>query len=198
MPTPEQSPRDGDARTTTGVGDGRSVWEDVALTDGTTMIVRSVEPGDADALATGYEHLSAHSVYQRFFTTFPRLSSRQLQYFTDVDHQDHEALGAIATKSGDGIGVARYIRSTTDPTRAELAIIVTDAWQRRGVGYQLLRVLLRRARDEDITTVSAEVLSDNPALLALLRRFGPVDTHVAGPTTTATLSLGPPAASAEA
>jgi GNAT superfamily N-acetyltransferase len=163
----------------------------VSLSDGTTVLVRSVEPDDADALATGYQHLSADSAYRRFFTIFSKLSPQQTRFFTDVDHRDHEALGAVAPGTGDGVGIARFIRSDTDPACAECAIVVTDAWQRCGVGYELMRALIGRARDEGITTLSVEVLTENPALLALLRRFGPVRTQVSGPTTTATLRLLP-------
>jgi RimJ/RimL family protein N-acetyltransferase len=166
-----------------------TVWEDVALSDGTTVLVRSVEPRDAEELADGYQSLSDTSAYQRFFTILPRLSPQQLRFFTQVDHRDHEALGAVACETGHGVGIARFIRSDTDPTSAELAIIVADEWQRRGVGFQLLRTLLRRAREENITTISAEVLTDNSALLGLLRHFGQVDTVVSGATTTATLRL---------
>jgi len=165
------------------------VWEDVALSDGSRVLVRSVEPCDAEELAAGYQSLSDTSAYQRFFTIMPRLSPQQLRFFTQVDHRDHEALGAVAPETGQGVGIARFIRSDTDPASAELAIVVADDWQRRGVGFQLLRTLLRRAREENVTTISAEVLTDNSALLGLLRHFGPVDTEVSGTTTTATLRL---------
>ena len=173
----------------TGGRSAPSVWEDVALPDGTTMVVRSVEPSDAEELAAGYQALSDTSAYQRFFTLMPRLSPQQLRFFTQVDHRDHEALGAVWPESGHGVGIARFIRSDTDPASAELAIVVADDWQRRGVGFQLLHTLLRRAREENVTTISAEVLTGNLALLALLRHFGPVDTAVSGSTTTATLRL---------
>lgn len=163
--------------------------EEVALTDGTTVLVRSVEPCDADELAARYQSLSETSAYQRFFTVMPRLSDQQVRFFTEVDHRDHEALGAVETETGQGVGIARFIRSDSEPNSAELAIVVADAWQGRGVGFQLLRALLRRAREEDVTTISAEVLTDNHALLALLRHFGSVHTEVSGTTTTATLRL---------
>ncbi|TDQ58901.1 acetyltransferase (GNAT) family protein [Actinomycetospora succinea] len=165
------------------------MWEDVALSDGTTVLVRSVEPGDAEELAAGYELLSETSAYQRFFTILPHLSPQQVRFFTQVDHRDHEALGAVVPDTGHGVGIARFIRSDTDPASAELAIVVADDWQRRGVGFQLLRRLLSRAREENVTTISAEVLSDNSAQLGLLRHFGTVDTEVSGTTTTATLRL---------
>ncbi|MDD7934750.1 GNAT family N-acetyltransferase [Actinomycetospora straminea] len=161
----------------------------MALSDGTSVLVRSVEPGDAEELAAAYQALSETSAYQRFFTIMPQLSPQQLRFFTQVDHRDHEALGAVESEKGQGVGIARFIRSDTEPASAELAIVVADDWQRRGVGFQLLRLLLRRAREEDVTTIRAEVLTDNPALLGLLRHFGSVDTEVSGTTTTATLRL---------
>ena len=188
MPAPERSAA-GDGETS---ADGRSapvVREDVALSDGTTVLVRSVEPCDAEELAARYQLLSATSAFQRFFTVMPRLSPQQVRFFTEVDHRDHEALGAVDTETGQGVGIARFIRSDTDPASAELAIVVADDWQGRGVGFQLLRTLLRRAREESITIISAEVLTENVALLALLRHFGRVDTAVSGTTTTATVRL---------
>lgn len=163
----------------------------MALSDGSSVVLRQVEPDDADTLAAGYQQLSATSAYRRFFTTYPRLSPQQVRFFTAVDHHDHEALGAVAVGSGEGVGIARYIRNADDPSRAELAIVVVDAWQRLGVGYELMRVLRSRAHDEEVTTLTAEVLSGNTALLALLRRFGTVDTETRGPVTTATLHLTP-------
>lgn len=162
----------------------------VSLTDGTRVLVRPIEPDDADALAAGFQQLSVTSAYRRFFTTYPRLSPQQVRYFTDVDHSDHEAVAALTAETDDGIGVARYIRDPDDPHSAELAIVILDEWHRRGLGYQLMRVLCDRARDEGITTLHAEVLTDNPALPALLRRFGTVHVHTSGPTSHATLDLG--------
>jgi RimJ/RimL family protein N-acetyltransferase len=189
VPPSGRSATDGDGETGAGGRSAPAVWEDVALSDGSTVLVRSVEPCDAEELAAGYQSLSDTSAYQRFFTIMPRLSPQQLRFFTQVDHRDHEALGAVAPETGQGVGIARFIRSDTDPASAELAIIVADDWQRRGVGFQLLRTLLRRAREENVTTISAEVLTDNSALLGLLRHFGHVDTEVSGTTTTATLRL---------
>ncbi|MDD7967817.1 GNAT family N-acetyltransferase [Actinomycetospora lemnae] len=191
MPARDRSATDGGDVAEAGDGDRStpSVWENVALSDGTSVLVRSVEPGDAEELAAGYQSLSESSAYQRFFTVLPQLSPQQLRFFTQVDHRDHEALGAVAPETGQGVGIARFIRSDTDPASAELAIAVADDWQRRGVGFQLLRLLLTRARQEDVTTISAEVLTENSALLRLLRHFGSVHTEVSGTTTTATLRL---------
>ena len=166
-----------------------TVHDEVSLADGTRVVVRSVEPEDADELAAKYHQLSATSAYRRFFTNPPELPAQQVRYFTVVDHHDHEAVGAVTAEDGDGIGVARYIRDKDDPERAELAIVILDAWQGRGVGGHLMRTLIGRARAEGIRTLHAEYLSENPALPALLRRCGRVRTHPEGTVSSATLDL---------
>ncbi|TCK24645.1 L-amino acid N-acyltransferase YncA [Pseudonocardia endophytica] len=158
------------------------------LTDGTTIVVRSIEPDDAGEIAGKYRQLSATSAYRRFFTDAPELSDRQVRYFTDLDHHDHEAVGAFLAATGDGIGVARYIRED-EPHTAEFAIVILDDWQGRGVGRSLLRVLIDRARHEGVTSFRAEFLAENVALPALLRCFGTVRTRSDGATTHASLDL---------
>ena len=98
---------------------GRS-WP-LVLADETTVELRPVRSDDAAALADGYQQLSAHSAYSRFHTLYSELSPTQLRYFTELDHHDHEALGAVLPDTGEGLGIARYVRDTDDPTHAELA-----------------------------------------------------------------------------
>lgn len=190
LPAEDRSDADDGAADGDGaVGAAPAVLEQAVLTDGTTVWVRSVEPGDAEALAEGYQQLSATSAYQRFFTIYPQLSPQQVRYFTAVDHRDHEALGAVTAESGEGVGIARYIRDRDDPACAELAVVVVDSWQRLGLGCELMRVLCRRAHEEGVTTLRAEFVSQNNALPALLRRFGTVHIDAAGTTSTAVLEL---------
>jgi GNAT superfamily N-acetyltransferase len=161
----------------------------VVLADETTVELRIVAPADADLLADGYRQLSPHSAYTRFHTLYSELSPAQLAYFTEVDHHDHEAVGALLPDTGEGLGIARYVRDADDPTHAEVAITVLDRWQGRGVGGVLLGALAARARDEGIACFTAEVLSDNRPMLGLLRRAGPVTLARDGETTIAHLEL---------
>src|SRR5881275_1948671 len=62
------------------------------LRDGSTILIRPIEPDDKAALEEGLEHMSVDSRYKRFFAPVPRLTQQQLRYFTEVDHHDHEAL----------------------------------------------------------------------------------------------------------
>jgi RimJ/RimL family protein N-acetyltransferase len=115
------------------------------LRSGHTVLIRPMRSDDAPALAAAVEQLSEQSRYRRFHTHMPRLNAQTLTYLTDIDHHDHEALVAVAPGSGDIVGVARFIRDTATPDTAELAIVVADAWHRRGLGTL---PGLRQSRDE--------------------------------------------------
>ena len=140
------------------------------LKDGTKIEIRPISPDDREALAAGLEHLSVESRYRRFFAPVSKLSERQLDYLTQVDHHDHEALVAVEASSGDGIGVARFVR--VDDETAEPAIVVVDDWQRRGVGSVLLESLAQRAREEGISRFVAPVLAENEGAIAAFERLG--------------------------
>ena len=93
-------------------------------------------------------------------------------YFTGVDHRDHEALGALDHVRGGGVGIARYVRDREDPYAAEIAVTVIDGWQGRGLGTELLAQLSERACQEGIRRFTAAVAADNAAMTGLLRNFG--------------------------
>jgi hypothetical protein len=89
----------------------------VRLRDGSAVLIRPVRSSDAPLLAAGFARLSARSRWMRFLTVKNKLSPAELRYLTDIDHHDHEALGA-QSRDGRGVGVARYIRDGTDPHAA--------------------------------------------------------------------------------
>jgi ribosomal protein S18 acetylase RimI-like enzyme len=149
----------------------RTRSEFVPLRDGSMLVVRPIRRTDAPLLVDGFARLSPQSRWQRFMIGKNALTAKEVRYFTDVDHRDHEALVALDAVSGRGAGVARYVRCADDPTCADLAITVVDEWHRRGVGTELMRQLSRRAQEEGITTFSALVAVSNVAVLALLRRM---------------------------
>lgn len=150
--------------------------ERARLRDGATIVIRPVDPGDADQLKAGFEHLGAVSRYRRFLAPVDHLSPRQLSYLTHVDHTSHEALGALDAMTGDGIGIARYVRDPGDPRLAEVAITVADAWQGRGVGTALLERLAERARAAGIERITARMLVGNDAARRLIARAADI-TH---------------------
>lgn len=146
------------------------------LRSGERVLIRPICKEDQDVLLEGLHRLSPESQYRRFFSPMPELSAAQLRYLTEVDHRTHEALVAIDPNTGQGIGVARFIRSIEHPSDAEAAVAVIDPWQDRGGGTALLEALAARAREEGVERFTASVLASNSPMLELLRQFG--DTTV--------------------
>lgn len=144
----------------------------VTLRDGRQLVIGRVTPHDAPVLANGFARLSAESRRLRFLTAKPTLSQSELRYLTEVDGHDHEALGAVDPQTGEGVGIARFVRDPDNPTRAEAAITVADGWQRQGVGKLLLERLSDRAREEGITHFTALVSGDNRGMQALISALG--------------------------
>jgi GNAT superfamily N-acetyltransferase len=164
------------------------------LRDGSRVLVGRVTPHDAPTLAEGFARLSEESRRLRFLTSKPNLTKAELRYLTEVDGHNHEALGAIDPGTGRGVGIARFVRDTHNPTRAEAAVTVADDWQRRGLGKLLLGRLTERARAEGITHFTALVASDNAGVKALVKELGyPVQiTHIRGGTFLYEVELGEP------
>ncbi|HYB86020.1 MAG TPA: GNAT family N-acetyltransferase [Streptosporangiaceae bacterium] len=144
----------------------------VVLRDGSKVVIRQVRSADVPLLADGFARLSPESRRLRFLRRKDELSAAELRYFTDLDHHDHEALGALDHTGGRGVGVARYVRDAGDPQAAEIAVTIVDEWQGRGLGTELLAQLSGRARAEGICRFTALVADDNAAMRALLRNVG--------------------------
>ena len=135
--------------------------EPVTLADGARILVRPIEPEDRHELDLGFRRLGSLSRYERFCGPIDGLASEQLAFLSAVDHHDHEALVAFSADSGEGVGVARYIRDSDDPGQAIFACTVADAWQERGVGSVLAEHLARRAKAAGIERFRAVVLAGN-------------------------------------
>ena len=151
-------------------------WEaDVVLADGGTAHIRPIRPDDADLLRAFYSRLSEQSIYFRFFGPRPRLTDREVHFFTHVDYDDRVAL--IATIGAEMVGVTRYDRLRGEGEdeagdTAEVAFLVEDAHQGRGVGSVLLEHLGAAARERGITRFIADVLPANHRMLAVFRQAG--------------------------
>lgn len=144
----------------------------MTLADGARLRVRPIDPADREPLAEAFARLSDQSRRQRFLGPKPRLSRRELDYLTDVDHVTHEALVAIDETTGHIVGVGRYATGHGGGTVADLALAVADAWQRRGIGHALATRLVERARANDVTALTGTTLAGNRAARALLDRLG--------------------------
>jgi len=144
----------------------------MTLADGARLRVRPIVPADREPLADAFDRLSDRSRRQRFLAPKPRLSARELDYLTDVDHVTHEALVAIDETTGDIVGVGRYATGGAGGPAADMALAVVDAWQRRGIGHALAVRLVERARANGITRLTGTALADNLLVRALLDRLG--------------------------
>jgi RimJ/RimL family protein N-acetyltransferase len=150
------------------------------------VFIRPVSPDDKASIVSGFEKLSPESRYRRFFSPLDRLSDRDLAYLTEVDHHDHEALIAHS-EGGEPLGVARYVRGS-DPRKAEVAVVVVDEWQGRGVATELLNRLADRAREEHVQVFTATILTDNRDALGLMRTLGGA-RRVGSPSTTTEMEM---------
>jgi GNAT superfamily N-acetyltransferase len=144
----------------------------VKLRDGSGVRIRPIMPEDKKLLAEAFDHLSEESRYGRFLHPVKQLRPRDLAYFTEVDHHDHEALIALDAED-EVVAVARYIRSHFDSEEAEFAIAVVDEWQGRGLGTELLVQLMTRARAAGVRRFTATALSDNREVLELVEHIAP-------------------------
>ncbi|MEV5884979.1 GNAT family N-acetyltransferase [Streptomyces sp. NPDC052020] len=153
-------------------------WEaDVVLRDGGTARVRPITVDDAERLVSFYEQVSDESKYYRFFAPYPRLSAKDVHRFTHHDFVDR--VGLAATVGGEFIATVRYDRIGADGTpasapadEAEVAFLVQDAHQGRGVASALLEHIAAVARERGIRRFAAEVLPANTKMIKVFTDAG--------------------------
>lgn len=147
---------------------------EVTLRDGTRVRVRPIRPDDAPRLVALYDHLSRDTRYQRFFSMMRRLPPDWARFLATVDYVRRFALVAEAPGDpGTLIAVARY-EPAGEPDTVEVAFVVQDAWQNRGLGTVLFRELLVAAEGNGVRRFRAWVLADNRRMLDLIARLGEV------------------------
>ena len=137
--------------------------------------IRPIRETDGDGLVAFHEGLSADSQYLRFFSCHPHLRAVEVARFTHVDYDRRLAL--VAEREGELVGVARFDRMA-DASEAEVAFIVADAYQGRGLGTLLLRHLAAAASTRGISRFVAETLPTNHRMQAVFRHSG-FDVHMA-------------------
>lgn len=159
--------------------------ERAVLRDGTTVVLRLVVPEDRVLLKTGFEKLSPESRYARFLVPKPHLTDEELRYLTEVDQEDHFALGAVL-EGGDGhgapvgVGIARFIRLPGLHATAEAAIAVADEMQGRGLGRLLFLRLCAAAAERGIEHFRCEVLGSNTSMRTMIEKISPIRTIEVG------------------
>jgi GNAT superfamily N-acetyltransferase len=137
---------------------------DATTTLGTTLHVRPIRPDDASNLVAFHKSLSARSVYRRFFSAHPTLSDAEVERFTNVDYVNRLAL--VAEDCDRLVSVARYDRAPGS-LAAEVAFVVADEYQHRGIATLLLELLASAAWRSGITTFFASTLAENREMLGV-------------------------------
>ena len=132
---------------------------------GTRVSLRLLQPGDADLIRGFFRRLSSETVYRRFLSPVTAPNDALLKRLVDVDHCAREAL--IALDDQGIVGVARY--GTGRGESHDVAVVVADDWQGRGLGKLLMRRLAHIARLRGIATFHATMLGDNIRAQSLVR-----------------------------
>jgi acyl-CoA synthetase (NDP forming)/RimJ/RimL family protein N-acetyltransferase len=145
-------------------------WEtDVVVSDGGTVYIRPIKPTDSNGIESFYARLSPETIYLRFFTPLPRLSDAMLHRFVNVDYVDRMAFIALL---GDAIiAVARYDRIPGSDA-AEVAFLVDDAHQGRGLGTIMLEYLAAVAKESGVARFLADTLPENSKMLRVFHDAG--------------------------
>ncbi|MES9992957.1 MAG: bifunctional acetate--CoA ligase family protein/GNAT family N-acetyltransferase [Candidatus Thiodiazotropha sp.] len=140
------------------------------LPNGTNIVIRPIRPEDADLEQNFTRQLSDEAKYFRFMSSIQELTPEMLTRFTQIDYHNEMALIAV-TEEGDHeieLGVARYV-TNPDKKSCEFALVVSDQWQRQGIGHKLMNQLMEIARDRGLEKMEGEVLSNNFKMLDLMK-----------------------------
>ena len=143
------------------------------LPDGAQILIRPIRSDDKRYLEDGLRQLSDESVHRRFLSPKRSFSRSELRYLTEVDGRDHVAL--VAEYPGEPvrrlIAVGRFVRLAQNPDAAEVAIVVSDDWQRRGVGSLFAERLAAEARRLGVKRFTATMATDNVPAHKLMERL---------------------------
>ena len=151
---------------------GYSVIE--RLKDQRSVTIRAVRPGDKGLIIEAFRGLSAESIYFRLFAAKKEFTDADLKEITEVDFLNVVALVAVLEQNGRDriVGEGRFIRSGEAGTmeKAEVALLVVDAFHGLGIATLLLKHLIAIGRDSGITHLEAEILRSNQPMLHILAR----------------------------
>jgi acetyltransferase len=159
-----------------GNDDSEGTW---TLADGSKLTLRHIASTDAAREQAFVHGLSPASSYLRFHGTIKDLSKKDLKNFTEPDSRNAVALIVLYSgeKGEEEIGVARYVIDQ-DRANCEFAIVVADAWQKRGIGTRLMNALIKHLKVSGVKQISGSVLKSNSAMLKFIKQMGFEETDI--------------------
>jgi GNAT superfamily N-acetyltransferase len=131
-------------------GAAHPATERLMLRDGSLVMIRPLERGDAPLVQAVFDRMGEETRYRRFLVHKKRLSASDLETLTNVEHHRHEAVVALDAQTAEAVGVARMVLVPGRADTAEASLAVIDAWQGRGLGRALLERLVRRAYEAGV------------------------------------------------
>ena len=149
-------------------------WE-VPL-DGEDVVIRAIKPEDEPLWSDMIESLSPATAEYRFFGPISEVTKSMLVRYCHIDYDREIALAAIREPKGKKkkmmLGVARLTIETANVEEGEFAIVVRDAYQRKGIGSKLMDALIQAARDRHVREIRGHVLAANPGMTRFAEDLG--------------------------
>jgi RimJ/RimL family protein N-acetyltransferase len=155
----------------------RLLRESIKLRDERSVVLRPIDPDDAEKLIDFHNHLSFEAQYYRFFGPKPQLTHAEAVYLANVDF--HRRFAIVADVDGDIVGVGRF--DVNEPGVAEAAIVIRDDFQHVGLGTAILDRMREVGKGAGLRAFTAEILAENAQMIGLLEANAvPVEEDRAG------------------
>jgi len=138
------------------------------------FFIGAILPDYQNDLSEGMNHLSAHSIRNRFLGAKKELTDKELRYLTELDGFNHFALG-IKNSQNKGIAIARMVRDHKQTNQAEIAITIIDQYQGQGFGALLYKFIALAAFERGIDTLLLHLLGDNHQMQHIIRKLGKIE-----------------------
>ena len=141
------------------------------LKDGSKVTIRAIHPAAKDGLVKAFVALEPQTIRLRFFYPKQSLTDDDLRRLQQMDYQQHVGLAATVQCGGEEVivGFGEYVACDQS---AQIAFVVEEDWQGRGIGRRLLQHLIRIAHERGVVQFEAEVLKENGPMLAVFRHSG--------------------------
>jgi RimJ/RimL family protein N-acetyltransferase len=169
-----------------------------ALRDGRPVMIRAARADDRERLISAFQGLDRQTIYTRYFSFRKSFSETELKRLEEADSSRYILLVATLDSGNEETIIAGASCVVTDATgpvpTAEVAFMVEEDYQRQGLAGQMLAAICGLARQRGIARLEADVLAENPAMLAVFRRSGlPTKTSRSGGVVHLVMDLSAPA-----